>query len=91
MMLLFISGLQLTNMSNHKVTPVILMNLNLPPQERYKVDDVLAGMPIPGPITFLRPLVDGFINCRSSLMPPVTAMKTWEAHGFLLWKPIPVS
>jgi len=79
-MLLFISGLQLTNMSNHKVTPVILMNLNLPPQERCKVDDVLAGMPIPGPINpevldiFLRPLVDDFINCRSSLMPPVTAM-----------------
>jgi len=73
------------------------MNLNLPPQERYKVDNILAGMLIPGPInpevldTFLRPLVDDFINCRSSLMPPVTAMKTWEAHGFLLWKPIPVS
>jgi Transposase family tnp2 len=61
---LSLDGLQLTNMSNHEVTPVIFMNLNLPPQERYKVDNILAGMLIPGPKkpkaldTFLRPLVD---------------------------------
>jgi len=51
-------------MSNHEVTPVIFMNLNLPPEERYKVYNILVGMLIPAPKkkkvldTFLRPLVD---------------------------------
>jgi hypothetical protein len=65
---LSLDGFQLTNMSNHEVTPVIFLNLNLPPQERYKVDNILAGMLIPGPKkpkvldTFLRPLVNELNN-----------------------------
>jgi hypothetical protein len=46
---LSLDGFQLTKMSNHEVTPVIFMNLNLPPEERYKVYNILAGMLIPGP------------------------------------------
>ena len=59
-----LDGVQLTNMRHHKVTPVIFMNLNLPPEERYQVKNILAGLVIPGPKkahhldTFLRPLVD---------------------------------
>jgi hypothetical protein len=51
-------------MRNHEVTPVIFMNLNLSPDERYRVENILAGLLIPGPKkpkvidTFLRPLVD---------------------------------
>jgi len=33
------------HMSNQKVTPAILMNLNLPPQERYMKDSVRGGHP----------------------------------------------
>jgi hypothetical protein len=59
-----LDGVQITNMRHHEVTPVILINLNLPPEERVKVDNILASMIIPGPKkpkdldTFLRPLVD---------------------------------
>jgi Transposase family tnp2/Domain of unknown function (DUF4218) len=59
-----LDGVQVTNMHHHEVTPVILINLNLPPEERYKIDNILASMIIPGPKkpkdldTFLRPLVD---------------------------------
>jgi hypothetical protein len=65
---LSLDGVQLTNMSNYEVTPVIYINLNLPPQERYKVNNILAGMLIPGPKkpkvldTFLRPLVDELLQ-----------------------------
>jgi Transposase family tnp2/Domain of unknown function (DUF4218) len=59
-----LDGVQLTNMGHHEVTPVILVNLNLPPTDRYKIENILASMIIPGPKkpkdldTFLRPLVD---------------------------------
>jgi Transposase family tnp2 len=59
-----LDGVQLTNLGHHEVTPVILINLNLPPEERVKVDNILASMIIPGPQkpkdldTFLQPLVE---------------------------------
>ena len=59
-----LDGVQLTNMRHYEVTPVILLNLNLPPEERYKVENILASMVIPGPKkprnldSFLRPLVE---------------------------------
>lgn len=59
-----LDGVQLTNMRHYEVTPVILINLNLPPDERYKVENILASMIIPGPKaprnldSYLRPLVD---------------------------------
>lgn len=59
-----LDGVQVTNMRHHEVTPVIFINLNLPPGERYKVENILASMIIPGPNkpkeldTFLRPLVE---------------------------------
>jgi tnp2 family transposase/uncharacterized protein DUF4218 len=61
---LSLDGVQVTNMRHHEVTPVILINLNLPPEERYKIENIMASMIIPGPNkpkeldTFLRPLVD---------------------------------
>ena len=61
---LSLDGMQVTNMKNHEITPVILINLNLPPDQRYKIENILASMLIPGPKkpknidTFLRPLVD---------------------------------
>jgi hypothetical protein len=63
-----LDGMQLTNMRHHEVTPVIFMNLNLPPEERYLVKNILAGLVIPGPKkphdldTFLRPLVDELLD-----------------------------
>ena len=63
-----LDGVQLTNMRHHEVTPVIFMNLNLPPEERYLVKNILAGLVIPGPNkpqeidTFLRPLVDELLD-----------------------------
>jgi hypothetical protein len=59
-----LDGVQLTNMGHHEVTPVIFVNLNLPPEERYQKKNILAGVVIPGLKkpreldTFLRPLVD---------------------------------
>ena len=59
-----LDGVQVTTLGHHEVTPVILINLNLPPEERYKVDNILASMVIPGPQkpkeldTFLKPLVE---------------------------------
>ena len=59
-----LDGVQVVNMRHHEVTPVILINLNLPPEERYKVENILASMVIPGPKkpndldSFLRPLVE---------------------------------
>ena len=59
-----LNGVQVTNMHHHEVMPVILINLNLPPEECYKVVNILASMIIPGPKkpknldSFLRPLVD---------------------------------
>ena len=61
---LSLDGVQLTNMRHHEVTPVILINLNLPPEERYQIKNILASMILPGPKkpknldSFLRPLVD---------------------------------
>jgi Transposase family tnp2 len=46
------------------VTPVIFCNLNLPPEERYLIKNILCSLIIPGPKkpkkldSFLRPLVD---------------------------------
>jgi hypothetical protein len=51
-------------MRHHEITPVILINLNLPPKERYKKVNILASTIIPGPKkpkeldSFLRPLVE---------------------------------
>jgi hypothetical protein len=59
-----LDGVQVTNMRHHEVTPVILINLNLPPGERYKIENILVSMVIPGPNkpkeldTFLQPLVE---------------------------------
>jgi hypothetical protein len=59
-----LDGVQVTTLGHHEVTPVILMNLNLPPQERYKIENIMASMVIPGPHkpkeldTFLQPLVE---------------------------------
>jgi Transposase family tnp2/Domain of unknown function (DUF4218) len=63
-----LDGVQLTNMRHHEVTPVIFMNLNLPPEERYQVKNILASLIIPGPKkpkdldSFLRPLVDELLQ-----------------------------
>jgi hypothetical protein len=47
-----------------QITPIILINLNLPPDQRYKNENILTSTIIPGPRkpkdinSFLRPLVD---------------------------------
>ena len=59
-----LEGVQLAKKHNHEVTPVVFMNLNLPPDQRYEVKNMLTSLLIPGPKrpkaidTFLRPLVD---------------------------------
>jgi hypothetical protein len=59
-----LDGVQVINMRHHEVTPVILINLNLPPDERYKIENILVSLVIPGPHkpkeldTFLQPFVE---------------------------------
>ena len=51
-------------MRYYKVIPIILINLNLLPDERYKTENIIASIIIPGLRslreldTFLRPLID---------------------------------
>ena len=58
-----LDGAQVTNVGHHEATPVVLINLNLPPEDRYKVENILASTIIPGPRkpkdldSFLQPLV----------------------------------
>lgn len=57
-------GFQLVNRKNHTCTPVIFINLNLPPNERYRMSNVILSLIIPGPKkekdldSFLFPLVE---------------------------------
>jgi len=55
------------------VTPVVLCNLNLPPDERYKVKNILTSFILPGPNaakdldSFLRPLVDELLELENGV------------------------
>lgn len=57
-------GVQVTSMKNHEIFPVIVVNLNLPPDVRYLQKNILSSFVVPGPKapkridTFLQPLVD---------------------------------
>lgn len=59
-----LDGVQLTNRKTHEVWPIILTNLNLPPDCRVKAENILASMLIPGPRSpkeldsYLYPLVE---------------------------------
>ena len=59
-----LDGVQITKLGTFQVCPVVLFNLNLPPTERYKMDNILTSMIIPGPSephnidSFLYPLVE---------------------------------
>jgi hypothetical protein len=59
---LTLDGFQLANMRHHEVTPVILINLNLPPEERYEKLNIRASTIGPNKPkdldSFLRPLVE---------------------------------
>ena len=63
-----LDGVQLTSMRHYEVTPIIFMNLSLPPEERYRITNILAGVIIPGPKkpkkldTFLQPLVEELLE-----------------------------
>ena len=57
-------GFQLTKRKQHSTTPVILLNLNLPPEIRHRKQNIICPFIIPGPTkyknldSFLQPLVD---------------------------------
>jgi len=59
-----IDGFQVTKRNQHSTTPVILLNLNLPPEIRYRKQNIICPFIIPGPSkyknldSFLQPLVD---------------------------------
>ena len=65
---LTLDGVQLTKLRTFDTTPVILCNLNLLPEERYKSENILMSLIIPGPKkyrdlnSFLRPLVDELLQ-----------------------------
>ena len=65
---LSLDGVQLTNLRHHEVIPVILCNLNLPPDERYQAKNILPSMIIPGPQkpreidSFLLPLIQELLE-----------------------------
>jgi hypothetical protein len=81
-----LDGVQITNMKHHEVTPIIFINLNLPPEERYQVKNILAGLLIPGPKkpmdldTFLQPLVDELLELDKG----VPAFDGYTGARFLL-------
>ena len=60
---LSLDGVQAVRTKNFLMTPVILLNLNLPPSERARIQNILISMLIPGPQepknldSFLYPLV----------------------------------
>ena len=60
---LSLDGVQVVQRRNFLVTPVILLNLNLPPSERVRIQNILVSILIPGPHepknldSFLYPLV----------------------------------
>ena len=60
---LSLDGVQMVRKKTHSVTPVILLNLNLPPEERVQIQNILISTLIPGPAepkdldSFLYPLV----------------------------------
>ena len=66
---------------------MLLINLNLPPDQRYKVDNMLSSMIIPGPKkpkdinSFLRPLVDELIALENG---QVTAIDGDTGKEFIL-------
>lgn len=86
---LSLDGVQLTNMSNYEITPVIFLNLNLPPDERYKVHNILASLLIPGPKkpklldTFLRPLVDEILQMSDGV--PALDGRTLASFNLRAW------
>ena len=55
------------------MTLVVLYNLNLPPDERYKVKNILMSFILPGPNTakdlnsFLRPLVNELLELEKGV------------------------
>ena len=55
------------------MTPVILINLNLPPSERYQAQNILTSLLIPGPFeprdldSFLVPLIDELLLLDSGV------------------------
>ena len=61
-------GAAMTKLRNHSSTIGILLNLNLPPEERYQSENILFSFHIPGPKkcidldSFLQPLVDEMIK-----------------------------
>ena len=58
-----LDSVQLTSMQYYEVTPIIFMNLSLPPEEWYCITNILTGVIIPGPKklkkldTFLQSLI----------------------------------
>lgn len=78
------------------MTPVILINLNLPPDERYRIENILASVLIPGPSepkdlnSFLRPLVDelhlldgGVQGAVDGEYPPDDERRTFTLHAWV--------
>lgn len=61
---LLLDGVQVTQRQNYASNPIILLNYNLPPSERQKLQNVLLSFVIPGPQkqknldSFMRPLID---------------------------------
>ena len=59
-----LDGVQLTRLRNFEITPIILINLNIPPEERYEEHNILTSMIIPGPKkykdldSFMFPLIE---------------------------------
>lgn len=70
---LSLDGVQLTNLRHHEVIPVILCNINLPPEERYQAKNILPSMVIPGPKkprqidSFLFPLVQELLHLNEGI------------------------
>ena len=65
---MLLDGIQLTSMWHYEVTPIIFMNLSLPPEEWYCITNILTGVIIPGPKklkklnTFLQLLVEELLE-----------------------------
>jgi hypothetical protein len=86
---LSVDGVQVTNKHNHEIISVIFINLNLPPNQHYKVQNIMASTIIPRPKkpknidTFLHPMVDELkqlntgIDCYDAATDSDFTLRAW--------------
>lgn len=70
---MLLDGFQATKLQNHSTTPIIFINLNLPPELRYSNDNILLSCLIPGPSnyknldSFMHPIIQELLQLEGGV------------------------